>query len=139
MAGSKRAEKIRGRKKRRKENFLSDQLEEKWLGSRADVLERISIKEAEMRSIINEEKARAERLIEDAKGEAAAIKREATFEEVGKEAYERIIAASREDAGRIEASTAQEITAVKEIGGRNLEKAVDFIVDAVISSEYSKP
>jgi hypothetical protein len=138
MAGSKKAEKTKGKKKRRKkEGYLSDQLEDKWLGSRADVLERISIKEAEIRSRTSEEKERADRLIEDTKGQAASIKREATFEEVGKDIYEKIIAASREDAGKIETSTAQEIAAVKETGRRNLDKAVDFIVEAVISSKYS--
>jgi hypothetical protein len=138
MAGSEKAEKTKGKKKRRKkEEYLSDQLEDRWLGSRADVLERVSIKEAEIRSRTSEEKERADRLIEDAKGQAASIKREATFTEVGKDAYERIIAASREDAGKTETSTAQEVAAVKETGRRNLDKAVDFIVEAVISSEYS--
>ena len=138
MAGSEKAEKIKGRRKRRKKKeHLTDQLETRWLGSRADVLERISIKEAEIRSKTKEEKKRADRLIEDAEGQAASIKREATFTEVGKDVYEKIIAASKEDAGEIEASTAREIAAVKETGRRNLDKAVDFIVKAVISSEYS--
>lgn len=138
MAGSNKAEKTKGKKKRRKkEEYLSDQLEDRWLGSRADVLERISIKEAEIRSRTNEEKERADRLIEDAKGQAASIKREATFTEVGKDIYEKIIAASKEDAGKTETSTAQDIAVVKETGRRNLDKAVDFIVEAVTSSEYS--
>jgi hypothetical protein len=138
MAGSEKAEKTKGKRKRRKkEEYLSDQLEDRWLGSRADVLERISVKEAEIRSRTSEEKERADRLIEDAKGEAASIKREATFEEVGKDIYEKTIAASKEDAGEIETSTARDVAAVRETGRRNLDKAVDFIVQAVISSEYS--
>jgi hypothetical protein len=140
MAGSEKAEKTKGKRKRRKkEKHLSDQLESKWLGSRADVLERISIKEAEIRSRTKEEKEKADRLIEDAKGEAASIKREATFVEAGEDVYEEIVAASKENAGEIEDSTAQEIAAVRETGRRNLDKAVDFIVKAVISSGYSNP
>ena len=140
MAGSERAEKTKGKRKRRKKKErISDQLESKWLGSRADVLERISIKEAEIHSRTKEEKERADRLIEDAKGEAASIKREATFSEAGEDVYEKIIAASKEDAGEIEDSTAQEIAAVRETGRRNLDRAVDFIVQAVIYSEYSNP
>jgi len=138
MAGSKKAEKVKEKRKRRKkEKHITDHLEQKWIGTRTEVFSRITAKEAEIRSKTNKEKERADRLIEDTKGQAASIKRGATFEEIGKDTYEKIIAAAEEDAEGIEASTAQEIAVVEKTGQRNLDKAVDFIVENVVSSEYS--
>ncbi len=138
MAGTKekvkrekaKKEKIRGKEDR----HISDQLEEKFVGARTEVFSRISAKEIEIRSKTNSERERADRLIEDAKGQAAAAKRKATLEEIGKDVYAKMIAAAREEVGEIENATAKEIAEVERIGEKNLEKAVDFIVNAVISS-----
>jgi hypothetical protein len=139
MAGSERAEKVKEKKKRRKkEKHIADHLEQKWIGTRTEVFSRIAAKEAEIRSKTSEERARAERLIEDAKGQAAAIKRKATLEEIGKDVRAKIIAEAEKDAEGIEASTAQDIAQVEKTGRRNLDKAVDFIIQAVISSEHSR-
>jgi len=138
MAGSKKAEKGKDKRKRRKkEKHITDHLEKKWIGAKTETFSRITAKEAEIRSKISEEKAKAERQIEDAKGEAAAIKRNATFEEIGNDVRRGIIAAADEDGEGIEASTAQEIAEVEKTGERNLDKAVDFIIETVASSEYS--
>jgi hypothetical protein len=134
------AEKVRKkeRKKRKKEEkHFSRQLEEKWVGTRTEVFARIQAKEAEIRKKTQEERLKADRIIEDAKGEAAAIKRKATLEEIGKEEYERIIEAARKEAEEIEKSTAREVAAVEKEGGGNLEKAVEFIVHAVLSTPYT--
>lgn len=137
MAGSK--EKVRkekaGRKKETK--HLSDQLEEKFIGARTEVFSRISAKEAEIRSKTSSERAKADRLIEDAKGQAAALKRKATLEEIGKDAYAKIIAAAHEEVSEIESATAKEVAEVEKTGTRNLEQAVDFIVQEVTATGVS--
>jgi hypothetical protein len=138
MAGSKEKvekEKTKKEKSRSKEEkHLSDQLEEKFVGARTEVFSRISAKEIEIRTKTSNERTKADRLIEDAKGQAAAIKRKATLEEIGKDVHAKIIAAAHEEVGEIENATAKEIAEVERIGEKNLELAVDFIIKAVISS-----
>ncbi len=142
MAGSKeKTKKVRAEKtssKKKEERHISDQLEEKFIGARTEVFSRISAKEVEIRSKTSAERTRADRLIEDAKGQAAAIKRKATLEEIGKEAHAKIIAAAREEAGEIGNSTAREIVEVERNGEKNLDKAVDFIVGSVITTESKR-
>jgi flagellar biosynthesis/type III secretory pathway protein FliH len=119
-------------KKAPKEKHISEILEEKWVGTRSEIFALIQAKEAEIRKKTNQERSRAERIIEDAKGEAAAIKRKATLEDIGRDVYDRIIASAREEAEKLERSTAEEVERVKKEGERNLPKAVDFIVESVI-------
>jgi hypothetical protein len=142
MAGSKekvKAEKTEKVKKRSKdEKHLSDQLEEKFVGARTEVFSRISAKEVEIRTKTSSERTKSDRLIEDAKGQAAALKRKATLEEIGKDVHAKIIAAAHEEVGEIENATVKEITEVERTGEKNLDKAVDFIVKAVMSSGDSR-
>jgi len=135
MAGAKHKSRERVHGGKRKHRQIAEQLEEKFVGSRTEVFSRISAKEAEIRAKVNAERARAERLIEDAKGEAAAIKRKATLEELGQDTYQKIIAAAQEEVRAIEESTAREISAVERRGEENLSRAVEFIVEAVISPQ----
>lgn len=137
MAGSKekvKKEKPKKEKDRGKEErHISDQLEEKFVGARTEVFSRISAKEIEIRTKTSNERTKADRLIEDAKGQAAAIKRKATLEEIGKDVHAKMIAAAHEEVGEIENATAKEIAEVERTGEKNLQQAVDFIVKAVIS------
>jgi hypothetical protein len=137
MAGS--AEKVDSKRARKKKegSHLSDQLEQKFVGARTEVFSRITAKEAEIRSKTSAERAKAERLIEDAKGQAAATKRKATLEEIGKDVHAKIIADAREEVIRIEESTASEVAAVQATGEGNLKKAVDFICESVITTRQS--
>ncbi len=140
MAGStqkvKKDKSEKTRKKRKEEKYLSDQLEEKYIGTRTEVFSRITAKEAEIRSKTNEERARADRLVEDTKGQAAAIKRKATLEEVGKDVHAKIIADAQMEVGEIDKTTAREITDIEKTGEEKLEKAVGFIVKSVIHTGY---
>jgi hypothetical protein len=141
MAGSKEKEKQtkveKEARKRKEERHVSDQLEEKFIGARTEVFSRITAKEAEIRSKTSSERAKADRLIEDAKGQAGAIKRKATLEEIGKDVHARIIADATAEVGEIEVSTAKEIESVKQDGENNLKPAVDFIVKAVSSTGFT--
>lgn len=137
MAGSKWKERGDKRERKKEEKRFSDQLEEKWVGARTEVFSRITAKEAEIRNKTNEERAKASRVVEDAKGQAAAIKRKATLEEIGKDAYDKIIAEAKQEAEDIEASTARDVSSVEKTGERHMDEAVDFIVKAVISAGYS--
>jgi len=138
MAGSKKKvekEKVKKDKnKGKEEKHISDQLEEKFVGARTEVFSRISAKEVEIRTKTSNERTKADRLIEDAKGQAAAIKRKATLEEIGKDVHAKIVAAAHEEVGEVENTTAKEIAEVERTGEKNLDKAVDFIVKAVASS-----
>ncbi len=138
MAGSQeKVEKEKTKKEKsrgKEEKHLSDQLEEKFVGARTEVFSRISAKEIEIRTKTSNERTKADRLIEDAKGQAAAIKRKATLEDIGKDVHAKIIAAAHEEVGEIENATAKEIAEVERIGEKNLRLAVDFIVKAVSPS-----
>ncbi|OFW59005.1 MAG: hypothetical protein A2W01_09890 [Candidatus Solincola sediminis] len=137
MAESKEKVKPKTARKSKEETHLSDQLEQKFIGARTEVFSRITSKEAEIRSKTSAERAKADRLIEDAKGQAAATKRKATLEEIGKDVHAKIVAEAHEEVTEIEASTAKEVAAVQKTGERNLEKAVDFICESVITTGYS--
>jgi hypothetical protein len=137
MAESKEKVKTKKVRKNKEETHLSDQLEQKFIGARTEVFSRITSKEAEIRSKTSAERAKADRLIEDAKGQAAATKRKATLEEIGKDVYAKMIADAREEVTEIEASTAKEVATVQETGERNLAKAVDFICESIITTGYS--
>jgi hypothetical protein len=138
MAGSK--EKVEKRKTERvktrgkEDKHISDQLEEKFVGAKTEVFSRISTKEVEIRTKTSSERTRADRLIEDAKGQAAAVKRKATLEETGKDVRAKIIAAAHEEVGETENATAKEIVEVEKAGEKNLDQAVDFIVGSVVTS-----
>lgn len=138
MAGSKekveksKAEKVKT--KGRENKHISDQLEEKFVGAKTEVFSRISAKEVEIRTKTSNERAKADRLIEDAKGQAGAIKRKATLEEIGKDVHAKIIAAAHEEVGEIGNATAKETVEVEKTGEKNLDQAVDFIVKAVAAS-----
>ena len=136
MAGAKEKTKRAARRRARgkEDKQIADQLEEKFVGAKTEVLSRISAKEVEIRTKTSDERARADRLIEDAKGEAAAIKRKATLEEIGKEAHARIIAAAEKEVGEIEGDTAKDIAAVEKIGEEHLDQAADYIVQAVVNA-----
>ena len=113
---------------------LTDQLEEKYIGTATEVFSRISAKESEIRSKVSAERARAERLVEDAKGEAAALRRKATLEDIGRDTYDGIITQTRTEIENIERTTAEEISRVEKIGAARLGKAVDLIVNAVLKT-----
>jgi hypothetical protein len=140
MAGSKeKVDRARTKRKHKEGKHLSDQLEEKFIGARTEVFSRITAKEAEIRSKTSAERAKADRLIEDAKGQAAAVKRKATLEEIGKDVHNKIISEAQAEVGEIEASTAREVAAVEKAGERNLEQAVDFIIRSVKAGGRTSP
>ena len=117
---------------KQKKKQLTEQLEERWVGSRTEVFSRILAKESEIRTKTQEERKKADRRVEDAKGKAGEIKRKATLEEVGRDLYEAEMAKARKEAEKIEASVGTEAEKIKEDGIKNLEKAVDLIVKSVI-------
>ncbi len=128
-------EKTRKDKKQEKKNpQLSKQLEDKWVGSRSEAFTRIVAKETEIRSKTGEEKRKSERMIEDAKGKAATIKREALMEEVGREEYQQEIERARKEIEEIKLASEQESERVREEGMKNLDKALAFIVGSITTT-----
>lgn len=128
-------EKTRKDKKQEKKNpQLAKQLEDKWVGSRSEAFTRIVAKETEIRSKTGEEKRKSERMIEDAKGKAATIKREALMEEVGREEYQQEIERARKEIEEIKLASEQESERVREEGMKNLDKALAFIVGSITTT-----
>jgi hypothetical protein len=126
----------KGKEKRSKKEKgqISKQLEEKWIGSRSEVFSRIIAKETEIRAKTSDERRKADRMIEDAKGKAAAIKRKAVMEEIGKSYYERELESARQQVEEIERSAEAEARKIKEESSAKIEEAVKFIIEAVTSS-----
>ncbi len=120
-----------GAKKGKQRKNISAQLEEKWAGSRDEILTRIVAKENEIRAKTSEERRKAERMIEDAKGKAATIRREALEEEVGKEEYGAVMERARQEAEKVRKEADLEIERIRKAGQKNLEEAVRFIVSSV--------
>jgi Vacuolar (H+)-ATPase G subunit len=116
---------------------LSKQLEDKWVGSRSEVFTRIVAKETELRSKTGEEKRKSERMIEDAKGKAATIRREALMEELGMEDYRQEIEQAKKDVEEIKLAAAKESEKVKQEGQKNLDKALAFIVGSLTTSSLA--
>ena len=123
-------EKQRARKGKQRKN-ISAQLEEKWVGSRDEVLTRIVAKENEIRAKTSEERRKAERMIEDAKGKAASIRREALEEEVGQEEYNAVMERAQLQVEEFRKEADREIERIRSSGLKNLDEAVRFIVSNV--------
>lgn len=118
----------------KKKQPLSGQLEDKWVGSRSEAFTRIVAKETEIRSKTGEEKRKSERMIEDAKGKAATIRREALMEEIGKEEYKQEIEQARKEVEEIKLTSEKEAERVREEGLKNLDKALGFIIGSISTS-----
>jgi vacuolar-type H+-ATPase subunit H len=114
---------------------LSKQLEEKWVGSRTEVFSRILSKESEIRTKTIEERRKADRMIEDAKGKAGEIKRLAILEEVGKDHYEKEMAEAEQEVAEIRTSVEPEVDRIKEVGAANLDSAVSFIISRILPGD----
>ncbi len=114
---------------------LTEQLEERWVGSRTEVFSTIISKESEMRSKVAEERRKAERMVEDARGKAGETKRVAILEEVGKDLYEAEMAKAKQEAAGIADSVQAEVERIRQEGTANLDKAVRFIIDRVLAVE----
>jgi vacuolar-type H+-ATPase subunit H len=123
-------EKKRARKGKQKKN-ISAQLEEKWVGSRDEILSRIVAKENEIRAKTSEERRKSERMIEDAKGKAASIRREALEEEVGQEEYNAVMERAQLQVEEFRKEADREIERIRKSGLENLDEAVRFIVSSV--------
>jgi hypothetical protein len=128
-------EKSKKDKKQEKKNpQLATQLENKWVGSRSEAFTRIVAKETEIRSKTGEEKRKSERMIEDAKGKAATIKREALMEEVGREEYKQEIERARKEIEEIKLASEQEAERVRGEGIKNLDSALGFILGSITTT-----
>jgi hypothetical protein len=122
------------KKPEKKKQQLSAQLEDKWVGSRSEAFTRIVAKETEIRSKTGEEKRKSERMIEDAKGKAATIRREALMKEIGMDEYRQEIDNAKKEIEEIKIAAEKEAERVKEEGLKNLDKALDFIIGSITTS-----
>jgi vacuolar-type H+-ATPase subunit H len=102
------------------------------LVSAEGMLEMILAKEDEIKSRIRRAESETQRKVEEAKLDAAVIKREAVTAEVGGDLREKEIAKAREEAERVSAEIAEQAGQVRKQGQERIEDAVKIVIDAVL-------
>lgn len=96
------------------------------------MLEMVILKEDEIEKRVRRARSEAERLIEDAKLDAAAIKREAQTVVVGENLREEALDKARAEAEKAEAELAAQADEVRRKGAEQIEKAVSIVMDGVL-------
>jgi vacuolar-type H+-ATPase subunit H len=102
------------------------------LVSAETMLEMILAKEDEIKSRIRKGENEAKRKVEEAKLDAAVMKREAVTAEVGGDLREKEIAEARAEADRVSAEIAERAKQVRKKGMESIEDAVEIVIDAVL-------
>lgn len=102
------------------------------LVSAESMLEMIIAKEDEIKSRVNKAENEAQRRVEEAKLDAAVIKREAVTAEVGGDLREKEIAEARSEADRVSTEIAERAQKVREHGLEHVEDAVKIVIEAVL-------
>lgn len=96
------------------------------------MLEMIIMKEDEIKKRVRRAQSEAERLIEEAKLDAAAVKSEAQTIVVGENLREEAIERARVEAGKVEADIAAQADEIRKKGAEHIEEAVKIVVDGVL-------
>lgn len=96
------------------------------------MLDMIVNKEEEIRKRIENARKEAERRVEVAKLDAAALKREADTLEVGKEMREEEMEKARKEAERVMEEAAVDAEKIRNQGMERVEEAVDIVIRGVL-------
>jgi vacuolar-type H+-ATPase subunit H len=102
------------------------------LVSAESMLEMIITKEDEIKSHISKAENEAQRKVEEAKLDAAVMKREAVTAVVGGDLREKEIAKAQVEGDRVSAEIGERAQKVREQGMENIEDAVKIVIDAVL-------
>ena len=102
------------------------------LVSAESMLEMILTKEDEINSRVRKAENEAQRKVEEAKLDAAVIKREAVTTEVGGDIREKEVAKAREEAEKVTGEIAERAEQVRKKGMEHIEDAVKIVIDAVL-------
>ena len=96
------------------------------------MLEMILIKEDEIKSRVRQAENEAHRKVEEAKLDAAVIKREAVTGEVGGDLREKEVAGARAEAERVARDISEQAEQVRKKGMEHIEDAVKVVINAVL-------
>ncbi len=96
------------------------------------MLEMILMKEDEIKQRIRRAETEAQRMVEEAKLDAAHRKRESTSEEVGSEIRERELAKARQEADRVSREIAAEAERIRKKGMENVDEAIRIVIEGVL-------
>jgi len=102
------------------------------LVSAESMLEMILTKEDEINSRVRKAENEAQQKVEEAKLDAAVIKRDAVTAEAGSDLREKEIAKAREEAERVTAEITERAEQVRKKGMEHIEDAVKIVIDAVL-------
>jgi len=96
------------------------------------MLEMILAKEDEIKSRVRQAENEAQRKLEEAKLDAAVIKREAVTAEVGGDLREKEVAGARAEAERVAHEISEQAEQVRKKGMEHIEDAVKVVINAVL-------
>ena len=97
-----------------------------------DMLEMILMKEDEVKQRIQRAETEAQRLVEEAKLDAAHVKRESTSEDLGQEIREKEIAKAEAEAEEVRKRIAAEAAEIRKKGMEHVEDAIRIVLDGVL-------
>jgi vacuolar-type H+-ATPase subunit H len=102
------------------------------LSSAEEMLEMIVMKEDEIRQRIARAENEAQRVVEEAKMDTAAKKRDAAAAEVGEDLREKELAKANEEAEKVAADIASQAGEIRNKGMERVEDAIRIVIEGVL-------
>jgi vacuolar-type H+-ATPase subunit H len=102
------------------------------LSSAEAMLEMILMKEDEIKQRVQRAENEAQRVVEEAKLDAAHKKREATNEDVGSDLREKELARAREEAGKVTREIEAQAAEIRAKGMEKVEDAIRIVIEGVL-------
>jgi hypothetical protein len=102
------------------------------LSSAEAMLEMILMKEDEIKQRVQRAENEAQRVVEEAKLDAAHKKREATNEDVGSDLREKELAKAREEAGKVTREIEAQAAEIRTKGMEKVEDAIRVVIEGVL-------
>jgi vacuolar-type H+-ATPase subunit H len=102
------------------------------LSSAEEMLEMIVAKEDEIRQGITRAENEAQRVVEEAKMDAAAKKREAASAEIGEDLRDRELAKAHEEARKVASDIEKQADEIRRKGMERVEDAIRVVIEGVL-------
>jgi len=102
------------------------------LSSAEEMLETIVLKEDEIRSRVAKAENEAQRVIEEAKMDAATKKRDAASAEVGQDLRDSEVAKAHQEAEKVTAQIADQADEIRKKGMDRVEDAIKIVIEGVL-------
>lgn len=96
------------------------------------MLEMILMKEDEIKQRISRAETEAQRIVEDAKLDAAHKKREQAAEDIGSDIRDKELARAREEAERVTGEMTARAEEIRKSGMEHVDEAIRIVIDGVL-------